>query len=78
MVYNLYTATGEASPINFKEINKEPAQDAVYNAPCVHIIYRAVDQWWCTMLSTTGASAAADDEQHLTVVNDLASVSIGT
>ena len=44
----------------------------------VHAVYRAVHLWWCTMLSMTGDSAAADDEQHLTVVNDLAGVSIGT
>ena len=28
------------------------------------------------MLGTTGASAATDDEQHMTVVNDLANVFI--
>ena len=44
-----------------------------------HAVYRAVHLWWRTMLGTTGASAtAADDEQHLTVMNGLASISIGT
>ena len=47
------------------------AQDAVYSAPPVHAVYRAVHLWWRTTLGTTGASSAADDEQHMTVVNDL-------
>ena len=44
----------------------------------VHAVYRAVHLWWHTMLGMTEASAAADDEQHLTVVNDIAGVSIST
>ena len=44
----------------------------------VHAVYRAVHLWWHTTLGRTGASAAADDNQHLTVVKDLAGVSTGT
>ena len=44
----------------------------------VHAEYRAVHLWWCTTLGTMGDSAAADNEQHLTMVNDLAGISIGT
>ena len=69
---------GETSVSNFEEIEEEPAQDAVYNAPHVRAIYRAVHLWWCTMLSTMEASAATDDKQHMTALNDLASVFVGT
>ena len=41
-VYNHYTAMGEDSPINFEEIEEGPVQDAVYNAPPVNAVYRAV------------------------------------
>ena len=48
----------------------------------VHAVYKAVHLWWRTTLGMTGDSAAADDklllQQHMTVVNDLAGVSIGT
>ena len=44
----------------------------------VHAVYSVVHLWCHTMLSTTRDSAAADNKQHLTVVNDLAGVSIGT
>ena len=44
----------------------------------VHAVYRAVHLWWCTMFGTTGDSAAADNKQQLTVMNDLAGISIGT
>ena len=42
----------------------------------VHAVYRAVHLWWCTMLSTMRDSAAADTKQHLTLMNDIAGVSI--
>lgn len=73
-VYNVYTAMAEASPFDFEKIEKEPAQDAVYNAPWppVYVVYRAVHLWWQMMR----ASAVADDKQHMTEVNDLAGVSI--
>ena len=74
-VYNLYTAMREDSPHNFEEIEEELAQDAVYNAPSC-IIYRAVHPQWCTMLIVITASAAADNGQYMTVVNDLPGISI--
>ena len=74
-VYNLYTAMEEASSYNFKEIEEELGQDAVYNThPC--IIYRAVHPQWRTMLIMIRASAALDNEQHMTVVNELPSIYI--
>ena len=74
-MYNLYTAMEEASSYNFKEIEEELAQDAVYNAPSC-IIYRAVHPQWRTMLIVIRASAAADNEQYMTVVNDLPDIFI--
>ena len=38
---------GEASPINFKDIEEKLAQDVLYNAPLpVHAVYRVVHQLW--------------------------------
>ena len=51
-VYNLYTVMGEAPPFtcNFEEIEEEPAQAAVYNAPpCICDIQgsASVVTQWC-------------------------------
>ena len=66
-VYNFYTVMGEASPMNFGTLHLP-----------VHQVYKAVHLWWRTKLGTMGASAAVDNEEHMTVMNELASVSRGT
>ena len=54
----------EASPINF-------STGCSMHLP-VHAVYRVIHLWWRTMLGTTGAST----EQHLTVMNNFAGISI--
>ena len=53
-------------------LSEESAQDAVYNAPPVHAVYRAVSA--SVVVHNMGVLL----QQHLTVVNDLAGISIST